>query len=200
MMRVLAVLFAAALIPTAASAERLKTAVFAGGCFWCVESDFDRVDGVVATVSGYTGGTLANPSYRQVVSGGTGHAEAVAITYDADRVSYETLLALFWRSVDPTDAGGQFCDRGQSYRTEVYVSGPAERALAEASRAAAAAELGQDIVTEITVATPFYEAEAYHQDFYLKSPLRYKAYRKGCGRDRRVKELWGDNRAFDHAS
>lgn len=187
---------ALALAPALAAAETLKTTIFAGGCFWCVESDFDRVEGVVETVSGYIGGRTENPTYREVVQGGTGHAEAVQITYDADIVSYETLLHLFWRSVDPTDAGGQFCDRGESYRTELYVATPEERAAAEASKAAAAEALGQAIVTEIVDAGPFYVAEAYHQDFYAKNPLRYSVYRKGCRRDARVQELWGAEMAF----
>ncbi len=176
--------------------EDLRTTVLAGGCFWCVESDFDRVPGVLKTVSGYTGGSVANPSYRQVVRGGTGHAEAVQITYDADIVSYRQLMELFWRSVDPTDVGGQFCDRGASYRSEVYVRNAEERSIAEATRDEAMEALGAAIVTEIVSAGDFYPAEDHHQDFYLKSPIRYKSYRRGCGRDARVLNLWGEAAAF----
>ncbi len=186
--------------PLPALAADLRTTVLAGGCFWCVEKDFDQVPGVTATVSGYAGGTVADPTYRQVVRGGTGHAEVVRITYDAEQVSYEEILRLYWRSVDPTDPGGQFCDRGASYRTVVFVEGPEERAAAEASRAEAEAALGQPIVTEIVDAAEFYPAEDYHQDFYKKNPLRYTTYRKGCGRDARVKALWGDEMAFQSGS
>jgi peptide-methionine (S)-S-oxide reductase len=180
--------------PAAAQQEdkALATAVFAGGCFWCVESDFDPIPGVVATVSGYTGGMVADPTYKQVSAGGTGHYEAVRITYDPARVSYEELLTAFWHSVDPTDSGGQFCDRGQSYETAVFVANAEERAAAEASKKAAQQALGRTIVTPILDAGPFFEAEDYHQDFYKKSPLRYKYYRWNCGRDQRVEELWGD--------
>ncbi|QHQ33751.1 peptide-methionine (S)-S-oxide reductase MsrA [Algicella marina] len=186
-------------LTSAAKAEDLQKAVVAGGCFWCVESDFDAVEGVTETISGYAGGTVENPSYKQVVQGGTGHAEAVEITYDADIISYEDLLHVFWRTVDPTDAGGQFCDRGDSYRTAVFITDPAQRAIAEASRAEAEAALGQQVVTEIAEITTFYPAEDYHQDFYLKSPLRYKTYRQGCRRDDRVEQLWGDE-ARNHGS
>ena len=177
---------------TPAHAEDLQKAVVAGGCFWCVESDFDQVDGVVETISGFAGGDTVDPTYKQVVRGGTGHTEAVEITYDADIVSYSDLLHFFWRSVDPTDAGGQFCDRGDSYRTEVFFSTPEEQDLAAASKAQAEAALGAPIVTEISELDGFYPAEDYHQDFYRKSPVRYKTYRQGCGRDKRVEMLWGD--------
>jgi len=173
-------------------AADLKTVVLAGGCFWCVESDFDGVPGVVATVSGYTGGITPNPTYRQVVAGGTGHYEAVEITYDPRKISYAALLDAFWRSVDPTDAGGQFCDRGDSYRTAVFVDGEEERRLAEASKQAAMAALGKPIVTPIVAATPFFPAEQYHQDYYRKNPLRYRYYRWACKRNQRVEELWGE--------
>jgi len=173
-------------------AAELKTAVFAGGCFWCVESDFDRVPGVVRTVSGYTGGTVANPTYRQVTAGGTGHYEAVEITYDPDRVSYADLLTSFWRSVDPTDPGGQFCDRGHSYKTAVFVANEEERRLAEDSKQVAEDALGKPVATEILAAGPFYRAEDYHQDFYEKSPVRYRYYRWSCGRNQRVEALWGE--------
>ncbi len=187
----------------AASAE---TAIFAGGCFWCVEADFDQVPGVTETLSGYTGGHVENASYAQVTAGGTGHREAVKVTYDPQVVSYEQLLDVFWHSVDPTDGGGQFCDRGESYQTAIFVNGEEQRRLAEASRAEAQKELGaKKIVTPILKAGPFWPAEAYHQDYYLstertltrfgyiKRADAYKGYRKGCGRDARVREVWGDS-------
>ncbi len=174
-----------------ASAQQHDKAVFAGGCFWCVESDFDKVPGVVSTISGYTGGKTQDPTYRQVTAGGTGHYEAVEITYDPAKVSYEMLLTAFWRSVDPTDGGGQFCDRGDSYKTGVFVANDKERGLAEASRNAAQQSLDNPIVTPILAAAPFYAAEDYHQDYYKNNPLRYRYYRFSCGRDRRVKDVWG---------
>lgn len=175
----------------AQEAEKAATATFAGGCFWCVEADFDKVPGVLSTVSGYTGGTVADPSYKQVSAGGTGHREAVQITYDPSQVSYEELLNVFWRTVDPTDAGGQFCDRGKSYETAIFVENDEQRRIAEESKAAADAALDGDIVTPIEDAGPFYPAEDYHQDYYHKSPLQYKYYRWSCGRNARVEEVWG---------
>ena len=176
-----------------AAEEGLETAIFAGGCFWCVESDFDKVPGVVGTVSGYTGGAFPDPTYEQVSAGGTGHREAVKIIYDPHRVSYERLLHVFWRSVDPTDPGGQFCDRGDSYGTAIFVTNRIQRELAETSKAMlqSSGVLGQPIVTPIETAGPFYAAEPYHQDYYKKSPIRYWLYRNNCGRDRRVRALWG---------
>lgn len=185
------VLMILALTPIARAGE-LATIVVAGGCFWCVESDFDTVPGVVKTVSGYTGGIAPNPTYRQVVAGGTGHYEAVEITYDPAKVSFDALLTAFWRSVDPTDTGGQFCDRGDTYLTAVWVQSPAEREQAEASKAKAEADLGQKIVTPIFDAMPFFVAEDYHQDYYRKNSVRYRYYRWNCGRNQRVEELWGD--------
>jgi peptide-methionine (S)-S-oxide reductase len=182
---------ALALAGGAAAAEP-ETAVFAGGCFWCVEADFDKVPGVTETVSGYTGGALANPTYERVSHGGTGHYEAVQIMYDADEVSYDELLRTFWRTVDPTDEGGQFCDRGQSYLTAVFVANEEQRAAAEASKAEAEEALGQEIVTPILDLAEFWPAEDYHQDYYHKNPQRYNYYRWGCGRNARVEELWGD--------
>ena len=173
-------------------AQEERIATFAGGCFWCVESDFDKVPGVIETISGYTGGILPNPTYEQVTAGGTGHREAVQIVYDPSRVSYAELLTAFWHSVDPTDGGGQFCDRGQSYQTAIFVADEDERRLAETSKQAAEASLGKAIVTPIEAASPFFPAEDYHQDYYEKSPLRYRYYRYACGRDRRVEELWGE--------
>ncbi len=175
-----------------AAAAESRTAVFAGGCFWCVEADFDKVPGVTKTVSGYTGGMLRRPSYEQVTAGGTGHYEAVEITYDPGRVDYAQLLETFFRTVDPLDAGGQFCDRGSSYRTAIFVEDEAERAAAEAAKAEAAAALGAEIVTPILDAREFWPAEDYHQDYYEKSPLQYRFYRWRCGRDDRVEELWGE--------
>lgn len=180
----------------------------AGGCFWCVEADFEKVGGVRDVVSGYTGGTVDNPTYKQVTAGGTGHYEAVQIMYDPARISARELYDLFFRSVDPTDAGGQFCDRGNSYRTAIFVSDPAQKAAAEAARADAAKALGRKIVTPVLNAGPFYEAEAYHQDYYKGSKLvltrfgpkkqssAYKRYRKACGRDQRIRELWGNAAPF----
>ena len=179
--------------PLAASAQELQKAVFAGGCFWCVESDFDQIPGVVATVSGFTGGTTSDPSYPQVTAGGTGHYEAVEITYDSSTVSYEELLTAFWHSVDPTDGGGQFCDRGKSYETAVFVANELERSLAEASKAAAQEMVDNPIVTPILATGPFYAAEEYHQDYYTKNPIRYKFYRWNCGRNQRVEEVWGEH-------
>jgi len=180
----------------------------AGGCFWCVEADFEKVPGVKEVVSGYTGGTVKNPTYKQVVRGGTGHYEAVQIMYDPAKVSARELYDLFFRSVDPTDAGGQFCDRGDSYRTAIFVSDPAQKAAAEAAKANAAKALDQKIVTPILDTSPFYTAEDYHQDYYKGEKLiltrfgpksqasAYKRYRDACGRDERVRELWGNAAPF----
>ena len=177
-------------------AKDLQTAIFAGGCFWCVESDFDHVDGVVETISGYTGGTLANATYKQVGRGDTGHFEAVKITFDADVVSYEQLLYVFWRTVDPTDAGGQFCDRGAPYRTAVFATTNAQAAAAEASKAALDGRLSGAIVTPILAASDFWDAEGYHQNYHNTHKLKYKFYRSRCGRDARVAQLWGDEAVF----
>ena len=179
----------------AAAGGGLATATFAGGCFWCVESDFDRVPGVVETVSGYTGGTTADPTYRQVTAGGTGHYEAVRIRYDPEKISYERLLHVFWRSVDPTDAGGQFCDRGASYRTAIFAGTEEERHLAEASKEAVERSgvlEEQDVVTPVEPLKEFHPAEDHHQDYSMKNPVRYRFYRLSCGRDARVREIWGD--------
>ena len=180
---------------TAALPKGEEVATFAGGCFWCVESDFDKVPGVVRTISGYTGGLLKDPTYKRVSAGGTGHREAVQIFYDSKKVSYEKLLDIFWLSVDPTDAGGQFCDRGRSYETAIFANSPAQRRLAEASKQKLnkSGVLKKPIVTPIETAGVFYPAEDYHQDYYKKNPLRYKFYRYACGRDTRVREVWGKN-------
>jgi peptide methionine sulfoxide reductase msrA/msrB len=169
-------------------------ATFAGGCFWCMEAPFDKVPGVVSTTSGYAGGRVKSPTYEQVSGGGTGHAEALQVAYDPARVSYEQLVEVFWRNVDPTDPGGQFCDRGTQYRTAIFYDGETQKRAAEQSKRAleASGRLPKPIVTEIVPLDAFYPAEDYHQDFYRKNPLRYMTYRAGCGRDRRLKELWGD--------
>lgn len=197
----------ALLLPASgALAQDIRTTVVAGGCFWCVEADFEKVRGVQEVVSGYSGGTTDNPTYRTIK--GSGHYEVVEITYDADVVSYEALLQAFFRSVDPTDAGGQFCDRGDSYRTAVFVENAEERAIAEAVKAQAQRDLGQRIVTPVLDAATFYEAEGYHQDYYRGQNRvvtrrgvkvqadAYKFYRDACGRDQRVAQLWGDAAPF----
>ena len=168
-------------------------ATFAGGCFWCVEADFDKVPGVISTTSGYTGGRGANPTYEQVSSKSTGHAEAVEIVYDNAKVSYEQLLAVYWRSIDPTTKDRQFCDAGSPYRTAIYAHDDAQFAAAKASLAALekTKPFKEPIVTTIERAGPFYAAEEYHQDYYKKNPVRYKYYRTSCGRDARLAELWG---------
>lgn len=170
------------------------TATFAGGCFWCMETDFDKVPGVVSTTSGYTGGTVANPSYKAVSAGGSGHLEAVQIVYDPSVVTYQRLLDVFWRNIDPTDAGGQFCDRGESYRSAIFTANAAEAAAANASRAelAKSKRLGGPIATEIRPAGAFYPAETYHQDFAKRNPVKYSFYRYRCGRDARLKSIWGE--------
>ena len=166
-------------------------AVFATGCFWCTESDFDKVPGVISTTSGYTGGKLANPTYEQVSAGGTGHIEAVQVVYDPKRVTYGALAVHAMRTSDPLDAGGQFCDRGYQYRAALFAANPAERRAAEAAKARASAVLKKPVATLILPAARFYPAETYHQDYYKKNPIRYKYYRQRCGRDARVKEVWG---------
>lgn len=174
---------------TAAEANT-GVAIFAGGCFWCVESDFDHIEGVKETVSGYIGGKNDNPTYETHTR--NGDREAVRITYDPSMVSYDALLKTFFRTVDPTDDGGQFCDRGFSYSTAVYTLNDAQGALAEAAKADAATVLAQPVATEVLPAPTFWPAEEYHQNFHAKNPIRYRYYRNGCGRDKRVKSLWGD--------
>ena len=166
-------------------------AVFAGGCFWCTESDFDKIPGVLSTTSGYTGGKLRNPTYAQVSAGGTGHIEAVRVTYDPARVSYATLAARFIRTVDPLDSGGSFCDRGHSYRSAFFVATPAQRGIAETIKERTQASLKKPVATLVLPAATFYPAETYHQDYYKKNPVRYRFYRLNCGRDARLKEIWG---------
>ena len=176
-----------------AAAPTTERAIFAGGCFWCVESDFDHVVGVISTTSGYTGGTVANPSYEQVSGKHTGHAEAVEVVFDPARVSYEKLVEHYWRTIDPTVKDRQFCDVGNPYRTAIFPVGEAQMKVALASKAALekTKPFKESIVTEITPASTFYPAETYHQDYYKKNPVRYQYYRLACGRDARVKELWG---------
>ena len=166
-------------------------ATFAGGCFWCMEPPYDELDGVVSTTSGYAGGRKKNPSYKQVSAGGTGHAEVVQVVYDPKKVSYEKLLQVFWRNVDPLVKDRQFCDWGDQYRTAIFYGNDAERRLAEASKQAVEKKLGKTVYTQIVPLQEFYPAEEYHQDYYQKNPIRYKFYRGNCGRDRRLEELWG---------
>ena len=178
---------------TSGSAPMAK-ATFAGGCFWCMEPPYDELDGVISTISGYTGGTKKKPSYEQVSAGTTGHAEAVEITYDPKKISYEKLLDVFWRNIDPLTANAQFCDSGSQYRSAIFYHDSTQKTLAEASKKRVQSRFKQPIVTEIVRAAEFYPAEDYHQDYYKKNPVRYKLYRYGCGRDKRLQELWGDQK------
>ena len=188
-------LIAFSLFAASAASAQGPTAVatFAGGCFWCVEADFDKVAGVLSTSSGYIGGTVANPNYEQVSAGNTGHAEAVQIVFDPAKVSYEQLLEKFWRSIDPTTPNAQFCDKGSPYRSAIFTHGAAQASAAKASLAALEKNkpFPAAVVTQIEVAGPFYKAEDYHQDYYKKNPIRYKYYRFSCGRDQRLEQLWG---------
>jgi peptide-methionine (S)-S-oxide reductase len=173
-----------------------QTATFAGGCFWCMEPPYDKLDGVISTTSGYAGGHVENPTYQQVSAGTTGHTEVVQIVYDPQKIGYEELLAVFWRNVDPVDSGGQFCDRGDQYRTAIFYHDQRQKQLAERSKADIdrSGRLSRPIVTEIVpLDGNFYAAEEYHQDYYIKNPLRYKYYRTACGRDRRLEQLWGES-------
>jgi peptide-methionine (S)-S-oxide reductase len=174
-------------------AQTRALAIFAGGCFWCMEPPFDKVDGVISTTSGYTGGTKVAPTYKEVSSGRTGHYEALQVEYDPARVTYQRLLEVFWHNIDPLDANGQFCDRGGQYRSAIFAGHDNQRALAEASKAALekSGKLPGRIATEILPTTAFYAAEAEHQDYYRKNPVRYAYYRWNCGRDRRLEQLWG---------
>ena len=174
--------------------EKTASAVFAGGCFWCTESDFEKIDGVIEAISGYTGGQVDNPTYRQVSGGGTGHIEAVKVTYDPSRISYEKLLEVFWQHVDPTDPGGQFVDRGDQYRSAIFYADQTEKQLAEASmqRLAASGRFNKPIATDILPLGKFYTAEDYHQDYYKKNPIRYYWYRSGSGRDQFLEKTWAD--------
>ena len=174
--------------------QKTRVAVFAGGCFWCTESDFEKVDGVVEAISGYTGGHVANPTYKQVSAGGTGHVEAVKVIYDPEKIDYEYLLEIFWRSINPTDPGGQFVDRGLQYRSVIFYADATQQRLAKASKEKLAASgiFDQSIATEIIPLEKFYEAEEYHQDYYKKNPIRYKWYRSGSGRDSFTDKVWAD--------
>ena len=176
--------------------QELARAIFAGGCFWCMEPPFEKLDGVHAVISGYIGGHQENPTYQEVSAGRTGHAEAVEIRYDPAKVSYATLLEVFWRNIDPTDAGGQFVDRGSQYRSGIFFLNEEQQRLAEASKQAlqASGRFAKPIVTEIVPATVFYPAEAYHQDYYKENPVRYKYYRWGSGRDQYLDKVWGEER------
>jgi len=178
---------------------QLATATFAGGCFWCMEAPFDKLDGVVSVTVGYTGGTKTNPTYEQVSAGSTGHAESVQLTYDPGKIGYPKLLDVFWHNIDPITPDAQFCDHGHQYRSAVFYRDEEQKRLAEASKAelAKSGRFKQPIVTEIVLAATFWPAEDYHQHYYLKNPLRYKFYRTACGRDRRLEELWGRQ---DHPS
>jgi peptide-methionine (S)-S-oxide reductase len=180
--------------PAAAGTPGPAKATFAGGCFWCMEAPFDTLDGVISTTSGYTGGTKRQPTYEEVSAGGTGHAEAVEIVYDPAKVSYQKLLDVFWHNVDPTTPDRQFCDKGRQYRSAIFYHDDTQKRLAEESKQALerTGTLPGPIVTEIVPAGPFWPAEAYHQDYYQKNPVRYRYYRYGCGRDARLRELWGD--------
>jgi peptide-methionine (S)-S-oxide reductase len=188
---------AAPAVPAAAGdGDTTAFATFAGGCFWCIEADFEKLDGVLSVTSGYTGGDVADPTYKQVSKGGTGHAEAVRVVYDPEVVSYDELLHHFWRNIDPTVKDRQFCDVGDQYRAAIFYHDEAQHEAALRSRAALekTKPFAGPIVTEITAAKAFYPAEASHQDYAEKNPIRYAFYRKGCGRDARLRELWGDSR------
>jgi peptide-methionine (S)-S-oxide reductase len=177
---------------TAVKAGNTATALFAGGCFWCIEADFEKLPGVIDAQSGYTAGKKLNPTYEQVSAGGTGHTEAVRVTYDPVRLSYARLVDFFWKHIDPTVKDKQFCDSGNQYRSGIYWQNEAERKLAESSRDALLSSGKFKVIhTEIIAATTFYPAEEYHQDYYMKNPIRYAYYRNGCGRDARVQQLWG---------
>ncbi len=183
-------------VPRETSGAALAKATFAGGCFWCMEPPYDELEGVVSTTSGYTGGHKEDPTYEEVSAGGTGHAEALEVLYDPAKVSYETLLEVFWRNIDPLARDRQFCDRGHQYRSAIFYHDEAQRRLAEESKRAleGSGRFDRPITTEIVPASRFYVAEEYHQDYYRKNPIRYKFYRWNCGRDQRLRELWGAKR------
>ncbi|HEY9421037.1 MAG TPA: peptide-methionine (S)-S-oxide reductase MsrA [Thermoanaerobaculia bacterium] len=175
----------------APAGRQLAKATFAGGCFWCMEPPYDKLDGVVSTTSGYIGGKKKNPTYEEVSSGGTGHAEAVEIVYDPAKVTYQKLLEVFWLNIDPLVKDRQFCDAGTQYRSAVFFHNEEQRRLAEVSKVEVQKRFKRPVMTEIVAASAFYPAEGYHQDYYEKNPVRYKFYRSGCGRDRRLEQLWG---------
>lgn len=187
-------LFAGKMQVSADEGSNKATAVFAGGCFWCMEPPFDKLEGVISTISGYTGGHTEGPTYKQVSSDTTGHYEALEVTYDANKIDYATLLNVFWHNVDPLDAKGQFCDKGKSYRTAIFYNSDEQKQLAEVSKKELvdSGYFKEDVVTVIEAAKRFYPAEDYHQNYYQKNPVRYKYYRFACGRDNRLEELWKD--------
>ncbi|WPF88467.1 peptide-methionine (S)-S-oxide reductase MsrA [Cyanobacterium aponinum AL20118] len=194
MSKILAIIISIFLIlsPSAnAQTDKIQTATFAGGCFWCMEPPYDKVEGVISTTSGYTGGNVKNPTYKQVSQGQTGHAEAVQVKYDSSKVNYEDLLDIFWKNIDPIVKNRQFCDVGNQYRSGIFYHSEEQKQLALASREKVEKQLNGKIYTEITPVKDFYPAEEYHQDYYKKNPLLYKYYRFRCGRDQRLKELWG---------
>ena len=176
---------------TATPEAGTAVAIFAGGCFWCMEHPFDELVGVISTTSGYTGGNTPNPTYEQVSAGGTAHAESVRVTYDPSKVSYEKLLDVYWRNIDPLAVDRQFCDEGSQYRSAIFYTTSEQQTLAEASKQKVQEEFDKPIATQIVAAGRFYPAEEYHQDYYRKNPLRYKFYRLKCGRDQRLQQLWG---------
>lgn len=188
----LAAALLAVFIAAGSAAAETKSAVFAGGCFWCMEEAFDNVDGVVGTTSGYAGGSVNNPNYKQVSGGGTGHYEVVEVEYDPAKVTYASLLETFWQNIDPFDARGQFCDKGSQYLSAIFVADEEEQGLAEKSKEEVAARFkGEEIATQILPAATFYPAEDYHQNFHVTNEARYKYYKFGCGRAQRLEEIWG---------
>ena len=182
---------------TTLPASVADTATFAGGCFWCMEPPYDKIDGVAATTSGYAGGDVVDPSYEAVSSGTTGHAEVVQVIYDSTKVDYGRLLRVYWHNVDPFDDGGQFCDRGSSYRPVIFAHDARQRRLARQSKETVAARFDQPIAVPVQPLDAFYDAEQYHQNYYKKNPGHYKNYRQGCGRDARLQEIWGDDAGTD---
>lgn len=194
-MRALVVALIAAGLASASAGQGPATterAIFAGGCYWSTERDLEALPGVISAVSGFTGGTMPNPTYEQVVAGGTGHVEAVVVVFDPARISYGQLVRRFLRTIDPTDAGGQFCDRGSNYRTAIFTIGGAQRREALAAIAEANRQLGGRVVTPVRAASPFYGGPASHQDYARRNPERYDRYRRGCGKDARLRQVWGD--------
>lgn len=190
-----------AFFPARAAEEEgkgMKTAVFAGGCFWCMEHSFDKLDGVGEVVSGYSGGRVPDPTYEQVSSGTTGHREAIRVTYDPQKTGFAALLDVYWRNIDPMDAAGQFCDKGEQYKSAIFVATPEEKVLAEESVREVSKRFGLPVATDVLPAAPFYPAEEYHQKYYLKNPMSYALYRKGCGRDERLKGIWGAEGGGSH--
>lgn len=191
---VIAALLTSAVGVTSSAAAEQSEALFAGGCFWCEETAFEGQPGVISVTSGYTGGTVQSPTYEQVSSGGTGHAESVRVVFDPDKITYAQLLDVFWHNVDPLDGGGQFCDRGNQYRSAIFYENDTQKQQALASKEALekSGRFDKPIATQIVAASTFYPAEEYHQDYYKKNPIHYQAYRLGCGRDHRLQQLWGD--------